>query len=194
MKLYTKTGDSGQTSVVGGRVAKDHVRVEAYGTLDELNSFVGLAISSMSTSEFNDMIEDLFIIQHELFDCGSDLAFVMSKTTDPTFKVKEEMVEHLEGKIDSYMEESPPLEKFILPGGSQAASYLHVCRTITRRAERLIVSLQKEIEINPVTLTYINRLSDLFFVLARAANTRQKINDVEYERSAIVFKERKSKQ
>lgn len=159
MRLYTKSGDKGQTSVIGGRVNKDNVRVEAYGTIDEANSFVGKAVSELDQEIFKDILEDLQKIQHELFDCGSDLATITEK---PTCKITEEAVTYLEVKMDELIDEAPELERFILPGGADASATIHIARTVTRRAERLIVSLMREEEIPGVILKYVNRLSDYF--------------------------------
>lgn len=186
MAIYTRTGDQGETSVIGGRVGKDDVRVEAYGTIDELNCFVGQARSLMEDERFADVREQLLEIQHELFDCGSDLAFV--KLSENRYKVKSEMAVRLEGWIDVLQAENPVLERFILPGGSQLSSVLHVCRTVCRRAERRAVTLARSAEVNPEAVIYLNRLSDYFFALARAANTRLNIADVEYVRSKKVFR------
>jgi cob(I)alamin adenosyltransferase len=191
MKLYTKTGDEGKTSVIGGRLDKDHVRVEAYGTIDEVNSFVGLAVTLLDEKLFGDILGELEKIQHELFDCGGDLAIVSRKYP---FKAKDEMITFLEERIDEYIIEAPELEKFILPGGSKAAATVHLCRTVTRRAERLVVQLQKIDEINPIVLKYLNRLSDYFFAIARVINYRYGVRDVEYERSALVFRDEKPKE
>lgn len=186
MKLYTKQGDKGKTSIIGGRVDKDHVRVEAYGTIDELNSFVGKAVTELDAEKFQDIIEDLTTIQHELFDGGGDLANVMKERH---YKLAEEPIAILEKRIDALSEEAPPLERFILPGGAPAAATLHIARTVTRRAERQTVTLMKEIEdVSPVVQKYLNRLSDYFFAAARVVNHRLDIQDVEYIRSAKVFK------
>jgi cob(I)alamin adenosyltransferase len=185
VNIYTKTGDKGKTSLIGGRVDKDDVRVEAYGTIDELNSFVGQAICQLEEELFQDLKEELVNIQHELFDCGSDLAF--AKQGHP-YKVNDTMIEQLESRVDVYMEEAPPIERFILPGGTLAAATLHICRTISRRAERLVVSVQKEHQINEAVMRYLNRLSDYFFAAARVANARAGVKDVEYVRSAKVFR------
>ncbi|BAB05314.1 cob(I)yrinic acid a,c-diamide adenosyltransferase [Halalkalibacterium halodurans] len=193
MRLYTRTGDKGKTSVIGGRLAKDDTRVVAYGTTDELNSFVGLAITQLDENTFADIRGELFKIQHELFDCGGDLAMLKVKEDRP-YKAKQEIVDFLEQRIDAYIKEAPELERFILPGGSEAAASLHVCRTIARRAERYVVRLQQEGEINPIVLKYLNRLSDYFFAVARVVNSRLQVPDVEYERSAIVFREGKRKE
>lgn len=192
MNLYTRTGDQGKTSMIGARVDKDDPRIEAYGTIDELNSFVGFARTFLKDDMFRDIEKELEKIQHELFDLGSDLSVVYEKRTKP-FKTTEEMVRYLEERIDQYVEEAPPLEKFILPGGSQAASILHVARTIARRAERIIVTLRKQMSIHEPVLIYMNRLSDYFFAAARVVNFRLKTKDIEYERSAIVFKTKKKK-
>lgn len=185
MPIYTRTGDQGQTSVIGGRVDKDDVRVEAYGSIDELNSFVGQAAALTDGEMFDDMREQLLQIQQELFDCGSDLAYV--KLSESRYKVTPEPAEHLEVWIDQYQAESPPLEKFILPGGTQLASALHICRTVCRRAERRAITLSHAKDVNPEVLKYLNRLSDYFFAAARAANARLKVADIEYVRSRKVF-------
>ncbi|OIJ14860.1 ATP:cob(I)alamin adenosyltransferase [Anaerobacillus alkalilacustris] len=191
MMLYTRTGDEGKTSVIGGRVDKDHIRVEAYGTIDELNSFVGLATTELENKLFPDIICELQNIQHELFDCGGDLATVTSQSS---FKVTSDMIQFMEERIDIYIVEAPELQRFILPGGAKAAATIHICRTITRRAERLVVQLHKENEINPNVLKYLNRLSDYFFAIARVINFRSGVKDVEYKRSDIVFRgDRKGK-
>ncbi|MEB1808689.1 MAG: cob(I)yrinic acid a,c-diamide adenosyltransferase [Bacillaceae bacterium] len=193
MRLYTRTGDEGKTSVVGGRLTKDDTRVIAYGTTDEVNCFVGQAITQLDPELFEDIINELVKIQHELFDCGGDLAMLKATETRP-FKAKEEMVVFLEERIDEYIKEAPELERFILPGGSPAAATIHVCRTVTRRAERYVSRLQRESETNPIVLKYLNRLSDYFFAIARVVNHRLGVKDVEYERSAIVFREGKRKE
>jgi cob(I)alamin adenosyltransferase len=190
MNLYTRTGDSGKTSLIGGRVDKDHLRVEAYGTIDEANSFVGQAMTLLTDSMFVDIYNELEKIQHELFDCGGDLAVVKEKYP---YKTTEEMVAFLEERIDYYVMEAPELERFILPGGSSASAAIHLARTVTRRAERCTVTLQKEMEINDIVLKYLNRLSDYFFAIARVINFRLGVKDVEYERSAIVFKSKPTK-
>ncbi len=189
MKIYTRTGDSGDTSVIGGRCTKDDVRVEAYGTVDELNSFVGQTISLMRDPIYQDLQKILLQIQHELFDCGSDLAIL--KKESRTFKVTATMIDQLEAWIDQFDEETPDITRFILPGGTQASSLLHVCRTVCRRAERRIVTLAREQEINIEVRRYTNRLSDLFFTLARVSNVREGLADVEYVRSAEVFRQSK---
>jgi cob(I)alamin adenosyltransferase len=185
MNLYTRTGDSGKTSIIGGRVDKDHLRVEAYGTIDEANSFVGQAMTLLTDPMFKDIHNELEKIQHELFDCGGDLAVVKEKFP---YKTTADMVQFLEDRIDHYVKEAPELERFILPGGSPASAAIHLARTVTRRAERCTVSLNKEMDINDIVLKYLNRLSDYFFAIARVINYRLGVKDVEYERSALVFK------
>lgn len=186
MKLYTKTGDTGKTSIIGGRVDKDHLRVEAYGTIDEVNSFIGKAITELDSALFGDIITDLTKVQHELFDGGGDLANVMKERQ---YKLTEEPIASLEARIDILSAEAPALQRFILPGGAPAAATLHIARTIARRAERQTVSLMKGIEdVSPVVQKYLNRLSDYLFAVARVVNFRLQIKDVEYERSGNVFK------
>lgn len=200
MQIYTRIGDKGQTKINGNyTVEKDSARVEAYGTVDELNSFVGLAASS--DEAWPELIDELQQIQQFLFDCGNDLA--TSNTNKYPYRMSIEPTQWLETIIDGYADEPKPLESFILPGGSKLASELHVCRTITRRAERMIVGFnrylevseevgsyetnRKEAEANPYVQMFINRLSDYFFAIARVANHRLTVEDVLYERSGKVF-------
>ncbi|MBI0577090.1 cob(I)yrinic acid a,c-diamide adenosyltransferase [Neobacillus cucumis] len=186
MRIYTRTGDKGKTSIIGGRVDKDDTRVEAYGTVDEVNCFVGQAIQELDPVLFADVLADLETIQHELFDCGGDLANVSEKRE---IKLHKESIDYLEKKIDEYIEEAPELERFILPGGTKPAASIHIARTVTRRAERLVVKLIKDDSNAPeLALQYLNRLSDYFFALARVINYRLNVKDVEYVRSAKVFR------
>ncbi|MBD8013267.1 cob(I)yrinic acid a,c-diamide adenosyltransferase [Microbacterium sp. APC 3898] len=186
MKIYTKTGDKGQTSLIGARTDKDAPRVEAYGTIDEVNSFIGKAMTELAPDLYADLLADLEAIQNELFDCGGDLADVRK---EPNYKMTEEPVEVLEKRIDELMEEPPLLERFILPGGSPAAATMHIARTITRRAERQTVTLMRAGEdFPPVVQRYLNRLSDYLFAAARVVNSRAGVPDNEYVRSAKVFK------
>jgi cob(I)alamin adenosyltransferase len=186
VKIYTRTGDGGKTGVIGGRVDKDDVRVEAYGTVDELNCFVGQAMTLLDPDKFADLLEDLLQIQHELFDCGHDLAIANPEARP--YKVAPELTDYLETLIDKYDAETPDISRFILPGGSPGSAALHVCRTVCRRAERCVVTLAKEQSINEHVRKYINRLSDLFFTVARLVNHREGRTDVEYVRSAEVFR------
>ncbi len=169
MKIYTKTGDDGQTGLFGGpRVAKDDLRIEAYGGVDELNSWLGMCRCELPPLEIDTLLER---IQNELFDLGAELA-----TPDPAnwgvSRVSESDIERLEQAIDRWEVVLAPLKQFILPHGSRAASALHVARTICRRVERNVVTLAREASpaISPEVVRYLNRLSDLLFVLARAAN------------------------
>lgn len=191
MRLYTRTGDKGTTSIIGGRVDKDDIRVEAYGTVDEVNCFVGQVMTELDVETFKDVLADLEKIQHELFDCGGDLANISDKIE---YKLQNDAIDYLETKIDEYIQEAPELERFILPGGTKPAASIHIARTVTRRAERLVVSLMKTDEKTPeLALKYLNRLSDYFFALARVVNYRLNVKDVEYVRSAKVFRDGKRK-
>jgi len=191
MKLYTRTGDKGKTSLIGGRVDKDDIRVEAYGTVDEANSFVGQAVTQLDQAIFQDILSDLEKIQHELFDCGGDLANV---TKQRELKLTTDSIQYLESRIDELIEEAPELERFILPGGAPAAASIHIARTVTRRAERLVVSLTKaDPNVPELPLQFLNRLSDYFFAVARVINFRLNQKDVEYIRSANVFRGGKRK-
>ena len=170
-KIYTKTGDTGKTALGNGsRVAKHSLRVTAYGTTDELNSFVGLARLS-TTGEMDEM---LMRIQSELFDIGADLCRPdMEKDHELEYtplRMVVSQVDRLESEIDAMNEKLEPLRSFILPGGSALAAQLHVCRTVARRAERLAVELATMESVNPEAVKYLNRLSDWFFVAARIAN------------------------
>ncbi|WP_020617579.1 cob(I)yrinic acid a,c-diamide adenosyltransferase [Paenibacillus daejeonensis] len=188
MKIYTRSGDKGQTSLIGGRVSKDDARVEAYGTLDELNAFVGHAAAVARKSEELASLElQLQEIMQELFDCGSDLAFADEK--QPVYKMTGQPTLRLEGWIDELDQLAPEITRFILPGGSEVAALLHVCRTVCRRAERRIVTLAGAGHpVNSDVIAYVNRLSDYFFAAARAANAMLQVEDVAYERSADVFR------
>ncbi|UTR09584.1 cob(I)yrinic acid a,c-diamide adenosyltransferase [Evansella sp. LMS18] len=183
MKIYTKKGDTGDTQLIGKRVRKTNERVEAYGTLDELNSFIGLAVASLQDEKMEDLVKDLQKIQHELFDLGGDLANV-SKKTGEEWAIKEEYVPYLEKRIDVYTEELTPFRAFILPGGSSAAAHLHVCRTVARRGERNILRINDEYEIPPAAVKYLNRLSDFFFTAARTVNERYGKEDILYKRNS----------
>lgn len=189
MKLYTRSGDKGMTSLIGGRVSKTDVKVEAYGTIDELNSFVGLAAAQAQQNELTlQLAEQLSEIMHELFDTGSDLAYAVE---GHPYKMTQEAIDRLEQWIDIHTASAPELTKFILPGGSQLAATLHICRTVCRRAERRVVALAQQTEINEHALTYLNRLSDYFFAAARTANLQLGAQDTEYIRSANVFQGKK---
>ena len=168
MKIYTKTGDSGETALfAGGRVPKNDLRVEAYGTVDELNSWLGL----IRTYTLPDPVPAwLETIQNDLFVIGADLATPMDSSPDWLVRMTEPPVDALETAIDHMTAELTPLKAFILPGGTTAAANSHIARTVCRRAERLCVALQQIDNINPSVLKYLNRLSDFLFTLARYVN------------------------
>ena len=178
MKIYTKTGDSGETSLYGGaRVRKDDSRIEAYGTVDELNSFIGVARAVWPSSSFD---PQLHVIQSDLFDIGAHLASPgISRFAGPDTA----RVVALEEAIDAMESELEPLTSFILPGGSLAAAHLHVARTVCRRAERLVVALREGDEATKASVVYLNRLSDFLFVAARFANRIHNVADVPWKRS-----------
>lgn len=168
MKIYTKTGDRGETSLfAGGRVLKDHLRVEAYGTVDELNSVLGLARAHGVPAQAEAWLER---IQNELFTVGADLATPLDAQADWLVRMDITPVEKLESEIDQMTAELPPLQNFILPGGTPAAAAIHVARTVCRRAERVCVSLSQVEQINLLVIQYLNRLSDFLFTLARWVN------------------------
>ena len=172
-RVYTRTGDKGETGLVGGkRVPKDSPRVEAYGAVDELNSIVGLA-RAFNEEKLNDGEAHRFLdgvlcqIQDELFDLGSELATPPDFFKEGMYRVGDGEIKRLEKLIDRCQEDLQPLKSFVLPGGGRIGGYLHQCRTVCRRAERDILRLSRTEEVNSALLKYINRLSDLFFVLAR---------------------------
>ena len=170
MKIYTKTGDTGETSLFGGgRVSKHHLRVEAYGTIDEVNSLLGLARSAGPSKQGDLWLEKG---QNQLFHLGSDLATPLDAKTDWITRIAEREIVWLESTIDRMSDELAPLHNFILPGGSQVAAHLHVARAVCRRAERLITALGECEEISAHTLPYVNRLSDWLFTLARYENMK----------------------
>lgn len=174
MKIYTKTGDDGTTGLQGGkRVPKSDLRIIAYGAVDEANSCLGVALSLNIDADIRELLTR---IQNELFVAGSDLSDPDLKKS--TNRITEQMVENLEKNIDKFEAELSPLTNFILPGGHQISAYLHTARTITRRAETNVVALSKDEQINPFCQKYLNRLSDLLFVLARVVNKRNGTRDI----------------
>ena len=180
MKIYTKTGDDGTTGLFGGkRVAKFSARIEAYGTVDELNAVIGVAL----THDLHEKVsEPLQYISSLLFTVGSDLATPQEATQKSSVPaIKEEHVDFLEHWIDAYQEHLPTLRNFILPGGSPGGAHLHLARTVCRRAERAIVALKQEEEINPIIIRFINRLSDYLFVAARFVNAKEGFDDIEWK-------------
>jgi cob(I)alamin adenosyltransferase len=176
MKIYTKTGDTGKTSLaMGGRVLKSDLRVEMYGTCDELNSTIGLVLSY--TSKDNFLVPYLNMTQNLLFEIGSELSGFKPKNSETSAIVMED-IEYLEKAIDEIEEKIEPLKSFILPGGDKLASFLHVTRTVCRRLERLMVHAHSNgVEVLSNTLMYINRLSDFLFVAARYANFESGIQE-----------------
>ena len=172
-RVYTRTGDRGETALVGGkRVPKDSLRIEAYGTIDELNSIVGLARvfneESIDAGEAHRFMDEVLCrLQDELFDIGSELATPPEFYQQGMYRVSGDEIDRLEKLMDKCQEELEPLKSFILPGGGRIGAYLHQCRTVCRRAERDILRLSREEEISPDLVKYVNRLSDLFFVLSR---------------------------
>jgi len=166
MKIYTKTGDKGTTSLIGGtRVPKHHLRIETYGTVDELNSYIGMIRDLSAENEHLDFV--LNEIQDRLFTIGSHLAADPEKSRMKLPDLQEEDVKLLENEIDSMNESLPELRSFILPGGHPTSSWCHLARCVCRRCERLVSHLAEENEVHPVVIVYINRLSDYLFVLAR---------------------------
>lgn len=166
MKIYTKKGDQGKTGLIGGtRVSKDNMKIEAYGTVDELNAYIGLLRDSITNKEYCDQLIE---IQDRLFTAGSILAVSDSGTKMILPSLKEEDVLLLEKSIDIMDSKLPEMKSFVLPGGHQTVSICHVSRTICRRAERRVVSLSEYSKIDPLLLTYFNRLSDYLFTLGRS--------------------------
>ncbi len=179
MKIYTKTGDNGETSLFNGtRVKKNNMRIITYGTVDEVNSNIGLLLYYLQQDEkFKDIAELLLKIQNQLFILGSDLANPDTRLKNYP-RVSNEDVIFVETAIDKLEKSTEPLKSFILPGGSIESSYCHIIRTIIRRAEVNITSLSLNDEINKTCLIYLNRLSDLFFVLSRVINKIKNIPDI----------------
>ena len=189
MKIYTKTGDAGQTGLfAGGRVSKDHARIAAYGTVDELNAFLGVARTECAETtgiqaNLPTLESLLATLQNELFDLGAELATPNPAETRVP-RVSEKQVAALEQAIDHYEAQLPPLKTFILPGGTRTAAALHVARTVCRQAERAVVHLANlpDEHVSPQVIVYLNRLSDLLFVLARAANQDAGRGDVLWQK------------
>ncbi|MDO9152116.1 MAG: cob(I)yrinic acid a,c-diamide adenosyltransferase [Paludibacter sp.] len=181
MKIYTKTGDKGTTGLIGGtRIPKNDIRLEAYGTVDELNSFIGLLKTfSLQNAEEN----FLFEIQNKLFSIGSYLATDTSKTSlDSSLFLTEQDVISIENEIDRLNEKLPPLSNFILPGGTQSAAVCHICRTVSRRAERRIFDVSNLYSVDNHIYMYVNRLSDYFFVLSRYINITNETKEIYWKK------------
>lgn len=178
VKIYTKTGDDGTTGLVGGnRVKKSDPRIIAYGAVDELNSAIGIVLSSVLDSDIDEI---LTTIQNQLFVVGADLA--NPNLNDTSSRVTTDMIIFLEKHIDKLEGELSPITYFILPGGNSVASQLHLARAICRRAEANIIGLSESQQINKTCQIYMNRLSDLLFVIARSINKRKKIKDIAWKK------------
>jgi cob(I)alamin adenosyltransferase len=170
-RIYTRSGDQGETSLGdGSRVSKDHARVAAYGSVDELNAVLGLLLAQgLTTSNMAELATLVREIQNDLFDVGADLC--VPETTQPAgLRIRAEQAARLEQVIDIYNARLQPLTSFVLPGGTPTAAWCHLARTVCRRAERQVVTLCRQEKINPQIVIYLNRLSDLLFVLARVCN------------------------
>jgi len=176
-KIYTRTGDKGETGLGdGSRVNKDDIRIEAFGTVDELNSVIGMVLAH----ELPDMLSTcLTDVQHRLFDLGGELSIPGYKT------ISDSDVSQLETQLDTLNEDLPALKEFILPAGGHATSHCHLARTVCRRAERRATTLAREAEINPAAIAYLNRLSDLLFVMARVLARVENGEEVLWERKAL---------
>lgn len=183
MKLYTRGGDLGETALFGGgRVGKHHLRIEASGEIDELNAALGLAIVVLEGTLPDPLIEELRTLQEDLFTIGAHLATPAALTGEGAARhlpaLPEQRIAQMEGWIDAAYERLPELRNFILPGGTEPAARLHLARTICRRAERRVVALARESDLSPLILSYLNRLSDWLFTLARLANLEAGRQDV----------------
>ena len=178
-KVYTKTGDKGKTSLIGGtRVPKYDDRIEAYGTIDELNSFIGL----LRDQEIDGHSKSILLeIQKRLFDMESSVAYDREKQVKNLPELKEKDINLLENEIDKMDELLPPLTSFILPGGHTVVSYCHICRTVCRRAERLLLKVAEKYPVNETDLKYLNRLSDYFFVLGRKLAKDFNVEETKWE-------------
>ena len=175
-KIYTRGGDKGETSLGNGeRVKKNSIRIDAFGTVDETNSILGIAIINLKSP----LKEMIFTIQNDLFDLGADLCVPENDSLDyEPLRITQKQVDRLEKEIDEMNSNLSPLKSFILPGGSSESAYLHLARTSARKAERLVISLSQKEKINPVTIKYINRLSDHLFVIARLVNKHNNQEDI----------------
>ena len=178
MKIYTKTGDGGDTSLFGGkRVRKDSLRIETYGTVDELNSVIGVCRAQKIPKQIDIVLEE---IQRDLFTLGADLATPHDVKKKSVKRIENSHVVRLESHIDAIEATLEPLKQFILPGGSETAAMLHFARAVCRRAERLVIRLSHEEKINKHPVVYLNRLSDLLFVLARKTNALSKTPETKW--------------
>ncbi|MBB1079447.1 cob(I)yrinic acid a,c-diamide adenosyltransferase [Limosilactobacillus sp. STM2_1] len=187
MKLYTGVGDKGMTKLIGGTyVSKDSDRVKTYGTIDELNTYIGLVIAKLSDNDkFKDLKRDLLHIQNCLFDLGTDIA--NPQIDNDNLRFNKENIKWLETRIDNFQNEPPAIKRFILPGGSELSALLQICRTTTRKAERYLVTLSWECTIPNDIEVFINRLSDYFYAIARVANYRLNVEENFYKNGNEVF-------
>ncbi len=187
MRIYTRGGDGGMTALIGGtRRPKHDARVEAYGSVDEAGAFVGFAMSQLQAERDADMLDVLAGVSQTMWDVGADLA--APEGAAYTFRTRDGAAGDLEPVIDRFKDEAQRVERFVVRGGSGAAAALHVACTVVRRAERRVVELMQTETVHAPALKYLNRLSDLLFVLARAANARDRRVDVEYANSSVVFR------
>ncbi len=179
MKIYTKFGDSGETALYGGtRVPKDTLQIEALGSIDELNAYIGYAQTLIYDADLSDMLTR---IQNHLFSVGADIATPETHTKSADMRISSDFTTEMESMIDTLSDELPPLTNFILPGGCQAGSIIHVARAVCRRSERCVVRLTRKSKVNPEIIRCLNRLSDLLFVLARVVNYRAQTEEPIWE-------------
>ncbi len=182
MKIYTKFGDSGETALYGGtRLGKDEPRIEAIGSVDELNAYMGYAQTLVEDADLSELMAR---VQNHLFDVGADLATPATHAKAAEFRISPDFTTEMETAIDTLSAELPPLTNFILPGGCTAGATLHIARVVCRRSERCVVRLAREEEINPEIIRSLNRLSDLLFVLARTVNFRANTSEPIWESQA----------
>ena len=179
MKIYTKFGDAGETALYGGtRISKDALQIEALGTVDELNAYIGYASTMIDDTEVSDI---LVRIQNHLFSLGADLATPSTHTQSSQIRITSDFTTEMEEIIDMLSDELPPLTNFILPGGGEAGSVLHITRAVCRRSERCVVRLTQETDVNSEIIRCLNRLSDMLFVLARVVNHRSQMTEQIWE-------------
>ena len=178
-KIYTKGGDKGETSLVGGsRISKDHDKIEAYGTVDELNAWIGVLYDAPENRERREFLKE---IQDRLFTMGAELASEPEQNRKKLPELFESDIELLEKEIDRYTEVIPPLRAFVLPGGHSLVSFAHVARTVARRAERQVIRLSRSEPVNPLIIKYLNRLSDYLFVLSRKITQEQNAPEISWK-------------
>lgn len=184
-KVYTLTGDKGTTSLVGGtRVSKDDTRVEAYGTVDELNANIGLLANDPQIDDLEGVPQLVRRIQNKLFNIGAYLATENANDGEKVYGLGENDIADIEHKIDDMDAQLPPFRGFVLPGGSRLSALCDICRTVTRRAERRVITLSHQATVSPLVLRYLNRLSDFFFVLARFNNVAHQFEEIYWDKNA----------